>query len=279
MDKARVQLPSLFVSHGAPLFAVEPGTTGAALRRWADQLLGQTALRGVVLMSPHWMATAPTVMATASPRTWHDFSGFPASLYQLQYPVVGSPSIAQEVLSLWSAAGISAHADAQRAMDHGAWVPLMHMFPHADIPVVQVALPIGYGPREVFALGRALHGLTQRGILLIGSGSMTHNLAEFVGTQKTQPEPYVTEFSQWVHDAVLRGDREALLSYRRHTAHAQRAHPTEDHFLPLFFALGAACWGDSKPVAIDYLSREVMYGILAMDALALGRVQNRNDLD
>jgi 4,5-DOPA dioxygenase extradiol len=140
----------------------------------------------------------------------------------------------------------------------------MHLFPAADVPVVQVALPLDAGPREVYALGAALQGLRESGVLLLGSGSMTHNLGEFFGGQRA-PAPYALEFSRWIEAALQRGDLDALLDYRAQAPYAVRAHPSEDHFLPLFFALGAA-GASARP---DYLSREVMYGMLAMDAFSL----------
>ncbi len=258
-------VPTLFVSHGAPLFALEPGETGPALTRWGQGLRAQFPdLRGVVVMSPHWMSRTPQVMTGAQPATWHDFGGFPPALYQLQYPAPGEPALAQEVLSLLQAAGVPAQGDAQRPFDHGAWVALMHLFPQADLPVVQVALPVGAGPAEVYAMGAALRGLRSQGVLVLGSGSMTHNLAEFFGGAR-EPAPYVIAFSRWIESALARGDLKALLNYRSLAPHAERAHPTEDHFLPLFFALGAA--GDD--LHVNYLSREVMYSMLAMDAIAL----------
>ena len=262
-DAARV--PALFVSHGAPLFAMEAGSTGPALARWGQTLRKNFAsLRGVVVMSPHWMAPTPRVMTSAQPATWHDFGGFPPALYALQYPAPGSPALAHEVIALLQSAGMAAQGDAERPFDHGAWVPLMHMFAQADLPVVQVALPSQAGPAEVYAMGVALRSLRQSGVLVMGSGSMTHNLRECFGGER-EPAPYVLEFSRWIEEALLRGDLAALLDYRRRAPHAARAHPTDDHFLPLFFALGAA-GDDLRP---DYLSREVMYGVLAMDAFAL----------
>lgn len=258
-------VPALFVSHGAPLFAVEPGTTGPALTQWGERLrAAHPGLRGVVVMSPHWMARGAQVMTGARPATWHDFGGFPPALYELQYPAAGSPALAQRVLQRLADAGIAAQGDERRPFDHGAWVPLMHLFPQADLPVVQVALPVGAGPAEVYALGAALRGLRQEGVLVLGTGSMTHNLSEFFGGAR-EPAPYVVEFCRWVESAVQRGDLPALLDYRARAPHAARAHPSEDHFLPIFFALGAA--GDAARV--DYLSREVMYSMLAMDAFAL----------
>jgi 4,5-DOPA dioxygenase extradiol len=257
-------LPSLFVSHGAPLFAVDAGSTGPALRAWA-QAHGQPS--AIVVMSPHWMARTPTVMGTPAPQTWHDFGGFPPELYQLQYPAPGQPALAQDVVDLLQAAGIEAGLDTRRPFDHGAWVPLLHMYPEADVPVLQLALPAHWGPAQVYALGRALRPLRERGVLLMGTGSMTHNLGEFFGGQ-TEAAPYVVEFSRWVESKIASGDTAALLDYRRQAPHAQRAHPTDEHFLPLFFALGAAADG-AQP---DYLSREVMYGMLAMDAFAMEAV-------
>ena len=258
------KIPALFISHGAPLFALDPGETGPALTRWGQQLAAAQPLRGVVILSPHWMARSPAVMTSPAPQTWHDFGGFPPPLYELQYPAVGNPALAQEVLDLLAAAGMPAQADATRPLDHGAWVPLMHLFPRADVPVVQVALPVHWGPAQVLAMGRALSGLRERGVLLVGSGSMTHNLSEFFGGAR-EPAPYVVAFSRWIESALARGDEAALLDYRTQAPQAARAHPSDDHFLPLFFALGAA----GKNPRPDYLSREVMYGMLAMDTFAL----------
>lgn len=263
-------LPALFISHGAPLFAVEAGETGPALGRLGASLAqaAGAALRGVVILSPHWMARTPAVMTHPAPPTWHDFGGFPAELYQLRYPAPGSPELGQEVIGLLRAAGIEAQADAERPLDHGAWVPLMHLLPEANVSVVQVALPQRWGPAEVFALGQALSSLRGKGVLLIGSGSMTHNLGEFFGGAR-EPAPYVVAFSRWVESAVVRGDVQALLNYRQEAPHASRAHPSEDHFLPLFFALGAGGWGRERGVQAEYVSREVMYSMLAMDSFVL----------
>ncbi|GKS73885.1 dioxygenase [Acidovorax sp. SUPP950] len=259
------ELPALYLSHGAPLFAVDAGETGPALTRWGQEVQARFPhLRGVVVMSPHWMPRSPKVMTGPQPATWHDFGGFPPALYALRYPAAGAPALAETVLARLRSAGIAAEGDAERPFDHGAWVPLMHLFPDARLPVVQVALPSTAGPAEVYAMGAALQGLRSEGVLVVGSGSMTHNLAEFFGGAN-EPLPYVTEFSRWIEDAVQRRDWPALLDYRRQAPHAERAHPSEDHFLPLFFALGAA----GPEAQAHYLSREVRYGALAMDAFVL----------
>ena len=263
-------LPALFVSHGSPMFAIEAGQSGPALTRLGREVkaLSPKGLRGVVIMSPHWMARSPSVMSNPSPQTWHDFGGFPPELYKLAYPAAGAPELATEVGELLRAQGIEVQADPKRPFDHGAWVPLMHLFPEHDVPVVQLALPAGWGPAQVHAMGQALQPLRKRGVLLVGTGSMTHNLSEFFGGQR-EPAPYVVEFSRWVEDAIVRGDLAALLDYRTRAPHAQRAHPSDDHFLPLFFALGAGGFGQGEPGKPQYVTREVMYGILAMDSFAL----------
>jgi 4,5-DOPA dioxygenase extradiol len=253
------------------MFAIEQGSTGPALRAWAQSLPVKPT--GIVIMSPHWMARSPQVMTTAKPQTWHDFGGFPEPLYQLQYPAVGDPALAQRVLALLQTAGISAQPDAQRPFDHGAWVPLMHLFPAADIPVVQVALPANYTPQSLMAMGAALQSLRNEGVLIIGSGSMTHNLGEFFNNGRPEldaaPAQYVGEFSRWLEDHITQRDTQALLHYRSQAPHAVRAHPTDEHLVSIFFALGAAGWGSDAGVKAHYLSREVMYSILAMDAFAL----------
>ena len=208
-------LPVLFVSHGSPMFALEAGDTGPALTHWGQDLRARyPQLRGVVIMSPHWMARGVRVMSNPQPETWHDFGGFPPQLYTLQYPAPGAPALAQEVLGALQQAGIAAEADVRRPLDHGVWVPLMHLFPQADVPVVQVALPVGADAHAVYALGQALQSLRAQGVLIIGSGSMTHNLREFFGGQQ-QAADYVVEFSRWVEMQLQAGQIDTLLDWQQ----------------------------------------------------------------
>lgn len=258
------RLPVLFVSHGSPMFALEAGTTGPALTQWGQGLRAQhPQLQGVVILSPHWMTPGLDVMSNPAPATWHDFGGFPPALYRLQYPAPGSPALAQQVQTLLQQAGMEAQLNPQRPLDHGAWVPLMHVLPEADIPVVQLSLPAQANAHDVYALGQALRSLRAQGVLLIASGSMTHNLREFFGGAR-DPAPYVQAFSRWVEGHIQSGAHGALLDWQQQAPEALRAHPSDEHFVPLYFALGAS---DAQDVP-HYLSREVMYGILAMDAVA-----------
>jgi 4,5-DOPA dioxygenase extradiol len=269
-QQSSAPMPVLFVSHGSPMFALEHGSTAPALRAWAASL--PTPPRGIVIMSPHWMARTALVMTGPQPTTWHDFGGFDPRLYQMQYPAAGDPALAQQVIALLQAADVAAQGDAQRPFDHGAWVPLMHLFPQANIPVVQVALPVDYTPQSLMATGAALASLRAQGILLVGSGSMTHNLGEFMQGRPSLTDtaaPYALEFSRWIEQVVSSGDKTAMLAYREQAPHAVRAHPTDEHFATIYFALGAAAWGSGAKPDVQYVSREVMYKYLAMDAFAL----------
>ncbi|NMG74929.1 DODA-type extradiol aromatic ring-opening family dioxygenase [Aromatoleum diolicum] len=252
-------LPTLFVSHGAPTFALEPGVAGHELAALARSL---PVPRAILIVSPHWTSPALSLTSSAKPATIHDFGGFPEPLYELRYPAPGAPELAAHATALLAAAGLAAGTDAKRGLDHGAWVPLLHMYPDAQIPVVQVSMPAQRSPRYFHELGRALAPLRSESVLIAGSGSITHNLYEFSGP-RDDAEPYVTAFIDWIADTLAAGDVEALLDYRRRAPHAERAHPTDEHLLPLMFALGAA---GERAVARRLAERDVRYGMLAMDA-------------
>ena len=261
--------PVLFVSHGSPLFALNPGQTGPALQQWAAEHARASRIKGIVLMSPHWMTRGGVaVMSTPQPRTWHDFGGFPDALYQLQYPAQGDPALAQTVLDLLLKAGVPHAADERRPFDHGCWVPLLHLYPQADVPVVQLSLPDGLSTSDIYAVGQALAPLREQGVLVVASGSMTHNLYE-LRREEGPTEPYVTAFTAWVHDTLMLGDLPAMLDYRARAPHAERAHPSDEHYVTIYFALGAAGWGQVDGPMPHYISREVVYGSLAMDAFSL----------
>lgn len=230
-------LPSLFISHGSPMLALQPGASGPALARLASQL---PRPRAIVVVSAHWESQELRVGSAAHPRTWHDFGGFPAELYQVQYPAPGNPTLAAEIIQLLAAANLPAQLDAERPLDHGAWVPLTLMYPQADIPVVQVSLPSQHGPALQQQVGQTLAGLRAEGVLLIGSGSITHNLGELdwqAGPE--QIEPWAQAFRDWIVAQLESQNTAALQDYRRQAPHAVRNHPSDEHLLPLFFAEGA----------------------------------------
>lgn len=257
-------LPTLFLSHGSPMRAVEPGDAGAAWRAIAQAL---PRPRAVLMVSAHWETDMPMVTANAKPQTVHDFGGFPDALYRLRYPAPGAPQLAARVVELLKGAGITAGQDGCRGLDHGAWVPMMHMYPHHDIPVAQLAVQPGRDTSHHLALGRALTPLTQDGVLVVGSGHVTHNLRDWIGHRgANEPLPYAASFASWLHDALAKHDDDALLAYRERAPGGARAHPSEEHFLPIFVAWGAA--------GRDALAERVYEGFdgpaLSMDAYAFG---------
>ncbi|WP_248796711.1 DODA-type extradiol aromatic ring-opening family dioxygenase [Pseudomonas sp. MWU13-2105] len=230
-------LPSLFISHGSPMLALEPGASGPALARLAAELPRPKA---IVIVSAHWESQDLRVSSNPQPETWHDFGGFPKELFAVQYPAPGEPKLAAEVAALLNAAGLPARLDDQRPLDHGVWVPLSLMYPQADIPVVQVSLPSRQGPALQTRIGHVLSGLRAQGILLIGSGSITHNLGELdwhAGPNSI--EPWAKAFRDWMVDKLATDDEAALHDYRKQAPYAVRNHPSDEHLLPLYFARGA----------------------------------------
>ena len=252
---------SLFISHGSPMFALLPGELGPRLRTLGARLDG---IRAVLVVSPHWQTRGVRVMTTAKTSTIHDFGGFPAALYQLQYTPDGAPELAQEAARLLAVAGFEVALDDARGLDHGAWVPLRHLLPDAGVPVFQVSMPHDLDAAGALRLGEALAPLRAQGVLVIGSGSLTHNLYEF--RQEIRDPEYAARFAAWVHDAVMSGDIDALVEYRHRAPHAVRAHPTEEHYLPLLVALGAA-HADDAP---RWIRGGMTDGILSMDSFAWG---------
>ena len=253
-------LPSLYISHGSPMTALAPGKVGERLAEIGHAL---PRPRAIVIASAHFLARQPTVGAAAQPQTVHDFGGFPPALYALQYPAPGDPALAQAVQGLLAEAGLPAALDRQRGLDHGVWVPLRLLYPQADIPVVPLSIEPALGPAHAFAVGRALAPLRGRGVLVIGSGSITHNLHDFRGGYGEGREaPYVKPFIEWAESRLRASDVPALLDYRRQAPYAERAHPTDEHLLPLFVAAGAA-GGDV--LGAQRIDAGIDMGFLAMD--------------
>ena len=256
------RLPSLFISHGAPTFALEPGLAGPRLTALGKELARPAA---VLVVSPHWMTPHPRASLAAKPATIHDFGGFDPALYRIGYPAPGHPALAQHATELLRLAGWRAEEDEQRGLDHGAWVPLRYLFPDADVPTFQVSLPAHLDADAAFAFGRALAPIARDGVLIVGSGSLTHNLYDFRGHHGPD-EAYATEFAAWVREAVERGDTARLLRTLEAAPHARRAHPTPEHFWPLLVAAGAA----PSPTPVKVIEGGMTHGVLAMDAYAFG---------
>ena len=229
--------PSLFISHGSPMLALQPGESGPALARLAAEM---PRPRAIVMVSAHWESHELLVNGNPQPETWHDFGGFAAELFAVQYPAPGLPDLTREVVELLAASDLPARIDSRRPFDHGVWVPLSLMYPQADIPVVQISLPSRQGPELQTRTGKALAGLRADGVLIIGSGSITHNLGELNWNgDSARVEPWAQAFRDWMIDKLASDDESALHQYRSLAPHAVRAHPSEEHLLPLYFARGA----------------------------------------
>lgn len=250
-------LPSVFVSHGSPMHALQPGPAGEA---WAalGRRLGRP--RAIVIASAHWETERPLLTGAARPQTIHDFYNFPEPLYRLRYPAPGAPEVAQHAKELLLGKGFDAGIDPARGLDHGAWSPLLYMYPDADVPLVQLSIQPHLGTQHHLDVGKALRPLAEETVLVIGSGHLTHNLRDWARGQG-QPAPYVREFQEWVLERIHHRKLAELVQYRSLSPHGVRAHPSDEHFLPLFVALGAAGEGTPERVydAIDS-------GVLAMDA-------------
>lgn len=262
MTLPSLPLPSLFLSHGAPTLPL----TDTPARSFLSQFGGMLARpKAILVISAHWETQAPTISAVDRNETIHDFGGFPRALYELQYPAPGSPAVAARVSELLRASGIDCRIDRSRGLDHGAWVPLLLMYPQADIPVLQLSVQPHLGPLHHLLMGRALAPLLQEGVLIIGSGSLTHDLSEFRGHGPNDPAPdWVDAFADWFHSALTAGRTEDLLDYRRQAPFAVKNHPSEEHLLPLYAALGAA--GESARA--ERLHASATYSILRMDVYA-----------
>ncbi len=258
--------PVLLVSHGAPTVAMEPDAPfGAALRAFGEHVRP----RAIVIVSAHWQTRAPSVRVTgaARPPLIYDFGGFPAEMYAMQYPAPGAPELAREIVDALA----SAHAvdgapkwdaalDDARGWDHGAWVPLTLAYPAAEVPVVQLSLPTA-SPPALLALGRALAWLRARDVLVVGSGTVVHNLRA-LGV----PAPWAGAFDAWFADVIARHDLDALAAWRQRAPEAGKAHPTSEHFDPFLVAMGATDAGER----VTTLHEELVFGSLSMRTIAVG---------
>lgn len=255
--------PALFISHGAPTLPFDDVQVHHFFKGLADTLPRPTA---ILVISAHWMTARPTVSSATQPETIHDFYGFPEKLYQLRYPAPGAPDVAARVAALLRGSGITCDIDPSRGLDHGAWNPLLMIYPNADIPVLQLSIQPDESPAHHIALGKALAPLRDEGVLILASGSTTHNLAAWRENRHLpdgEAPEWVTDFADWVAANVESGGTGALEAYESHP-HGLDNHPSNDHILPLFVVLGAG--GDPAKV----IHRSNSYGVLAMDAYAFG---------
>jgi len=259
------RLPTLYVTHGSPTLIIDDCPARDFIAGLGKRLPKPKA---VLCVSAHWEQPRPAVSAAPMPETIHDFGGFPPALYAMRHPAPGAPTLAGRVAGMLHKAGISCVVDPLRGLDHGAWVPLKLMYPEADVPAFQLSVQTPLGPEHHVALGKALAPLREEGVLILGSGSATHNLADFRGLGIDAPvKPYVKPFDAWLVKTVEAGDEKALAGYQR-APEGLRNHPTPEHFLPIFVPFGAAlAAGEGQGKT---LHRSYTYGIIAMTAFAWG---------
>lgn len=223
--------------------------------------------KAIVIASAHFGGPVPVAGADAAPATVHDFGRFADELFRIRYTAQGDPALAHRIVALWREAGLAGQTVNSHGLDHGVWVPLRRMYPRADIPVVPLAIMPRGDASSHYAMGRALAALRDEGMLVIGSGGFVHNLGDLDWQQRDAPvATWADEFAAWMRAKLLAGDLDALLDWQAQAPHAQRAHPTVEHLMPLFVALGAA--GDSP--AVRHLHGSYEMGSLALDAFAFG---------
>jgi 4,5-DOPA dioxygenase extradiol len=257
------RLPVVFISHGAPDALLNAPSARASWRAIGAAL---PRPKTILAVSAHWEETLPTISLSPKPATLHDFAGFPRALYAIDYPVPGAPDLARRVIERFAATGTTLHTNATRGLDHGAWVPLLAMFPEADIPVAQLALPHPGDAADLLALGTILRPLRDEGVLILASGAITHNFGwlRWNEGESTAPLPRAKAFADWVGERIAGHDIQGLADYRT-APWGSEAHPSAEHFMPLFAALGAA---DGDPPTRH--QPPFTYGGLAMDSYVWG---------
>ena len=253
--------PVLFVGHGSPMFALEPGAAGEALIALGKEL---PTPRAVLVISPHWETSTPTVSTASQLETIHDFGGFDSRLYEMDYAANGSPQAAQEVINALQAAGLSALTDDSRGLDHGAWVPMRYLFPTPEVPIVPLSIQHQGGALHAYRVGQALATLRDQGWLIVASGNITYNLNDWREANRGAAlnTDYAQGFSDWVHQQLINQQVDALLAYRESQPDGERAHPRDEHLLPFFTALGAA--GPDYQVSVVH--RGIRDHVIAMDS-------------
>lgn len=256
------RFPSVFLSHGSPMMVLEDSPARRFLGEYGAALSKPSA---ILMASAHWDTPSVAVATTNRPETIYDYHGFPEPMYRIRYGAPGAPEIADRAAGLLRQAGADVAADPRRGLDHGAWVPLMLMYPDADVPVAQISIQSRLGPLHHLAVGAAMAPLRDEGVLVVGSGNLTHGLREMDRGGPNDPAyPWVAEFADWAFDTISNGRTDDVADYRAMAPHAARNHPTEDHFLPLLVALGAGGPG----AAPERVHASASYRTLAMDCYA-----------
>lgn len=252
--------PALFVGHGAPDMLLSDIPARTFLTKLGTSL---PRPRGIVVISAHWSAGSLQVTKASALETIYDFSGWPAPLYDIEYQASGADWLNESLTDALEAAGHPVRTGPRPGLDHGAWVPLVLMFPQADIPIVQLSLQYGASPEQHFRIGQALEGLTREGVLILGSGGLVHNLRA-LAPEGTPPADWAVSFDNWLYERLQTRDLEALFSYTDNAEYTRQAHPTDEHLMPLYVAMGAG-WSTG---ATQQIHHSFSYGNLSMSSYA-----------
>ncbi|WP_233010147.1 4,5-DOPA-extradiol-dioxygenase [Rheinheimera faecalis] len=250
--------PAFFIGHGSPMNALEHNTL---VQQWRTVVQGYRP-KAILMISAHWYTQGTAVTAMTNPRTIHDFYGFPEELHQVQYPAPGSPELASEIKTLLAPHPVE--LDLTWGLDHGAWSVLMHMFPNADIPVVQLSLDKDLSPAAHLELAKKLEPLRQQGVMIVASGNVVHNL-RMLDWQSTRPPLWAEQFNQQIKEFLLTKNFDAIAQYQNSGEAARLSVPHPDHFLPLLYVLGSMVDGDE----ISLFNDEILYGALGMLSVQL----------
>ncbi len=259
-QERRGRMPAIFAAHGAPILLDDAVWMGE-LAAWATAMPKPAA---ILMVSAHWEERPATLGATTPVPLVYDFSGFPDRYYQTRYPAPGAPALAERVHGLLTQQGIASQDDPRRGLDHGAYVPLVAMYPDADVPVLQLSMP-RLDPRELFELGRVLAPLRDEGVLVFGSGFLTHNMK--YAFQPGIPA-WAREFDEWAADALARFDVDALVDFQKRAPAARTALPTWEHYAPVLVAAGAAA--GSTPIVTFPITGYWMEGAFTKRSVQLG---------
>ncbi|MFI5344991.1 MAG: 4,5-DOPA dioxygenase extradiol [Elusimicrobiota bacterium] len=261
MKTSGARLPVLFIGHGSPMNAIEDNQYTRALAKLGERL-GKPA--AVLCVSAHWLTRGSAVTGMAKPRTIHDFGGFPEALYQVSFPAPGSPEVAELVRR--TLGGSTAVDASEWGLDHGAWSVLRHMYPKADVPVVQLGIDYAAHARRHFEMGEKLRPLRDKGILIVGSGNIVHNLRRISFDENAAPEDWAVEFDAWVKARLEKRDYEPLLGDLSAAPSGLASVPTPDHYDPMLYALGASDASDT----LKFEYEGIQNGSISMRSFSLG---------
>lgn len=257
------RMPVLFVGHGSPMNAIEENEFVQGFRKVSSEI---EMPKAILVVSAHWETSGTRVMALANPPTIHDFGGFPQKLYEVQYPAPGSPLLAKETRELIRSTDVQ--LDEKWGLDHGAWSVIRHMYPNADVPVIQLSIDTHKNPAEHYAMAKELGKLRDKGILIVGSGNIVHNLrmVDWRKLNENYAYDWAVEANQKMNDLILKGDHKSLINYSQQGKAFQLSVPTPEHFLPSLYALAIQDQKDD----ISLFNDEPVGGSLSMTSVKIG---------